>query len=89
MNANLTLANVLESTAGRFVTVTFTKKDGTLRTINGRTGVIKHLKGGKSTIDRSKYIVLYSNADDGYRCINKDTIKSIVFAGIEYTNVKG
>lgn len=71
------LSAILEASKGRFVTVSFLKLDGTKRTINGRIGVKKHLKHGKATIDRSKYVVMYSLKDRGYRCINRDTIISV------------
>ena len=57
------------------MTITFTKKDGTERTINGRLNVTKHLAGGKRTLDDS-FIIIYSMADKGYRAVNKDTINS-------------
>jgi hypothetical protein len=82
-----TLAKILESTDGKFVTVSFIKKDGTPRTITGRLGVTKYLKNGKSTVNHDKYVILYSMQDDGYRCINKDTITSVVFGGINYSKV--
>jgi hypothetical protein len=61
----------------RFFTITFYKKDGELRTINGRLGVKKHLKGGVSTLDANKFLTVYSIADKGYRAINKAAIVSI------------
>lgn len=68
------IAKMLEGTNGRFFTVTFEKKNGELRTLNGRIGVAKALKGGKSTVDTSKYLIVYENSTDGYRCVNRDRI---------------
>jgi hypothetical protein len=42
------LAIKLLNTNGKIVTVTFTKKDGSIRIMNCRLGVTKHLKGGSS-----------------------------------------
>ena len=66
------------------MTITFTKKDGTERTINGRLNVTKHLAGGKRTLDDS-FIIIYSMADKGYRAVNKGTIKSVKIDGVTIT----
>lgn len=73
-----TLAGYVEASGGKFVTVTFVKKDGTLRKLTGRMGVTKHLKGGQSTLNPEKHITVYDVQSKGYRAINKDTIQSIV-----------
>jgi hypothetical protein len=72
----------INEASNKFMTVTFVKKDGAMRTINGRMNVTKHLKGGKATIDMDKYLILYSNADKGYRAINKDTILAVSVDGV-------
>lgn len=71
------LADQLIKTTG-FVTVTFLKADGTVRKMNCRVGVTKHLKGGKSTLDASKYVTVYDMQKAAYRAINRDTIIDIV-----------
>jgi len=76
------LSKFVEQSNGKFVTVEFIKKDGSLRKINGRLGVTSALKGGKSTLDASQYITIYSMADQGYRAINKDTIQSVSIEGV-------
>ena len=78
------LDKIIESTNGRFFTVCFVKKDNTERLLTGRLGVTKHLKGGKSTIDNTKYITVYDTRAKGYRAINRDTIKFIHFQGKVY-----
>lgn len=70
------LAERLENTTG-FVTVTFVKADGTVRKMNCRMGVTKHLKGGKSTLDASKYVTVYDMTKAAYRAVNRDTILDI------------
>ena len=76
-----TFAAIAANTNGKFFTVTFKKKDGSIRIMNCRTGVTKALKGGKSTIDHDNYLVVYEMASKEYRCINKDTIMHIAVAG--------
>ena len=75
------LANIIAKSNGKIVTVTFTKKDGTLRVMTCRLGVTKHLKGGESTLDADQYITAFDMASQGYRAINKDTIVSVKASG--------
>lgn len=78
------LDTIVDSTQGRFVTVVFTKKDGTQRTLTGRLGVTKHLKGGACTVDKDKFIIIYDVVAKGYRSINRDTIISVKAQGNIY-----
>lgn len=74
-------ADLLAESNGKFVTLTFKKKDGTLRVMNCRTGVTKHLRGGACTVDTDKYLIVYDMQAKGYRSINKETIVSISITG--------
>ena len=80
------IADFIAQSKGKFITVSFIKKDGTARVLNGRTGVTKHLKGGTSTVDHDKYLVVYDTVNTGYRCINKDTIMSVTCEGLTINN---
>ena len=62
---------------GKIITVQFIKKDGSIRTLNGRIGVTKHLKGGECTLDKEKFIIMYDLKNNGYRAINKDSIINV------------
>ena len=62
---------------GRFVTVEFYKADGTLRKLNGRTGVKKHLRGGTKTVNDRDYLTVYDVVNQGYRNVAFDRIVSI------------
>ena len=79
------LADIITSSSGKFITVTFTKKDGSLRVLTGRLGVTKHLKGGVSTLNPDQYITLYDVVNKGYRAINRATIQSVKANGKEVT----
>lgn len=78
---------------GHFVTVTFIKRDGTVRVLNGRTGVAKYVKGIGMVYDPEKkgIVILYEanneaeNPSDKYRAIRLDSIISIRAKGKEYT----
>jgi hypothetical protein len=78
--------NLIKLNDNKFLTVTFIKKDNTIRTINGRVNVTKYLKGGKCTLNKEKYIILYSLKDKGYRAINKETIINIKLGKLNIFN---
>ena len=78
----LSLSTVLENTNGRFFTVEFTKKDGTVRKMNARLGVKKHLKGGACTLNREQFIIVFDMQAKGYRAINRDTILTVSCDGV-------
>jgi hypothetical protein len=80
------IADFIAQSKGKFITVNFIKKDGTTRTLNGRTGVTKHLKGGVSTVNTDKYLVVYDTINTGYRSVNKDTIVSVTCEGLTINN---
>jgi hypothetical protein len=71
------LAGDIIASNGKFVTVTFLKKDGTVRKMNCRMGVTKHLKGGESTLDADQYVTVFDMAKGAYRAINRDTIINV------------
>jgi len=62
---------------GKIMTVKFIKKDGSLRVMNCRLGVTKHLKGGSSTLNPDKFITVYDLKSEGYRAIDKDSILDV------------
>ena len=80
------IADFIAKSNGKVVSVTFIKKDGTSRVLNGRTGVTKHLKGGASTVNTDQYMVVYDTVAQGYRCVNKDTIVSVTCEGLTINN---
>ena len=77
----MTLDDIILKSGGKFVSVTFVKKDGSLRTLTGRLGVTKHLKGGVSTLDPNQYITIFDVVNKGYRAVNRETIQSVTFEG--------
>jgi hypothetical protein len=79
------ITDLIEQSNGKFISVTFIKKDGSERVLVGRLGVTKHLKGGTSTLDPAQYITIFDIQNDGYRAINRDTIRSLRIDGQEYT----
>lgn len=80
------LDDLILGSEGKILTVTFTKKDGSVRTLNGRLGVVKHLKGGTSTLNPDKFITIYDMQAQGYRAINRETIKGVTIGGVTHIN---
>lgn len=69
---------LIHSTNGKLFTVTFLKKNGTERTINGRLGVSKGVKGtGKNNGIALGYISMYDVQEKGFKMVNSRTITEL------------
>lgn len=88
MQSSKALASLIDQSNGKMITVTFIKKDGTQRTLNGRLGVKKYLKGGKLNSNTAEYINIYDVQNKGYRSINRNTIVAVRSSNIEAVAVK-
>lgn len=79
--------NILERNKGKFFSVTFTKKNGELRTINGQIGK-KRGHTGKNTVSHiDKYVTVVENLPDGkyrFRNVNLETISRLAVGGRVY-----
>lgn len=76
------LRAAIAASNGRAFTVTFIKKDGSERVMNCRTGVKKHLAGGKSTINHKENLVsVFDMQVQEYRCVNLDTVTDLTIDG--------
>ena len=63
---------------GKIFTVTYKKKDGSIRKLNGRLGVHFGKKLGKpTTSNHYQYIVVYDMQKQAYRNVNVTTVQSI------------
>lgn len=71
--------SIINNTKGKIFTVIFTKKDGTERVMNARTGVKQYLKGGELPYSPSEkgLIPVYDLQKRSYRMVNIGTIKTI------------
>jgi len=71
----------------KFFSVKFVKKDGTLRKMQCRLGVKKHLKGGELKHDPKElnHLTVFDVQKKAYRTINLNTIKELSFKGNVYT----
>jgi|APGre2960657373_1045057.scaffolds.fasta_scaffold154199_1 hypothetical protein len=62
--------------SGKFFSVVFIKKDGSIREMNCRMGVEKHLKGGVKTLT-DNYICVYDVKSEGYRSVDPEKVVSV------------
>ena len=77
---------LIKNTRGKFFTVLFTKKDGSLRTMNARLGVKAYLKGGELPYNPEEkgLIPVFDIQKHEYRMINTRTLHSIKIGNNEY-----
>ena len=77
------MLDIIENTRGKFFTVTFVKKDGTLRRMTARTGVKKGVNGkGLNFSPIAKGLkTLWACDAENFRMVNLNTILSIKFKG--------
>ena len=82
----LKLGSLLDKCSGKFVSITFYKKDGTQRRMVGRFGVKKHLRGGVNRVvnDSNSYVTIYDTESEGYRTVNLDTVIRLRANGNDY-----
>ena len=75
----MNIENVIELLGDKIFTVTFLKKDGSVRVLNGRRKVTKHLRGGELKYDpiEKGLITVYDLQSEGYRMINSQTVLEI------------
>tara|TARA_B100001250_G_C19624914_1_gene711091 strand:- start:475 stop:771 length:297 start_codon:yes stop_codon:yes gene_type:complete len=70
----------------KFFSIEFVKADGSKRTINGRLGVKKHLKGGRNCNVTlvPKHLTVYDMQKKGYRNVNLSTVKTLRVSNCTY-----
>jgi hypothetical protein len=89
----LTIRKFREFVGSGIFTVTFIKKDGTLRTMNARLGVSKYVQGTqpevtakrKATLTAQNMVGVFEMPKVQYRTINLDTIKVLSANGVTLT----
>lgn len=77
---------IRELVGNKIFSVTFEKKDGTLREMTCRLDVKKHLKGGEKTYDTeaANHLTVFDMQKKGYRTININTLKRLTVDGVSY-----
>ena len=73
------LKKFVEDMDGKFVSVDFLKIDGNKRTLTGRLGVKKFLKGGDNKVEAldRPYLTMFDVQAMGYRTVSLDTVSEI------------
>lgn len=80
----ITLQEILDKVStGKVFSANFIKKDGTERTMNCRTGVVKHVKGKGRNFDpiTANLIPVFDMNKNGYRFISFDRLNWIKIEG--------
>lgn len=83
------LQEFLVGQVGKFVGIDFVKKGGSGRSLNGRLGVRKHLRGGTNTVEAQSrpYLTLFDMKNAGYRAVNLATVARVRANGKEFAVV--
>ena len=78
--------NIIKENENKIFSVIFIKKDGTMRKMNCKRKVKKHLKGGKLAFNPivKGLLSVYDMVNKGYRFINLNTLISIKIENKEY-----
>jgi hypothetical protein len=83
---------LIQATKGKFLTVTFAKKDGTTRVMNCRLGVKAYLRGGTLPYNPNDFNLIpvwdpqaHRTTGNGYRMISVNTITALKIGANEYT----
>lgn len=74
------ISKFVRKSAGKFFTVTFVKRDGSIRKLNGRLGV------GRAPVQSGKYFVVYDVKNMGFRHVRIDGIVSLTCEGVTILN---
>ena len=84
--ARKNILNILLENKGHVFSVVFLKKDGSIRKMQCRFGVKKHLKGGKLAFNplERNLLVVFDMQKEAYRMINLETLMTINMKGTEY-----
>ena len=68
------LIQLINSTQGRFFSMTFEKKDGTITSRDCRAKDLKSLAGGEDKLAHTPYVKFYDQNSKGWRCVHPDRL---------------
>lgn len=80
------VAALIQANGSKFFGVTFIKKDGTERTLNGHVRKVQGCDGSNTTAHFEKYVTIVLNTKDKngkeqFRNVNTETIKALSIGG--------
>lgn len=84
------IATMIKNNGSKFFGVTFVKKDGTLRTLNGHVRKVEGHEGKNNASHYEKYVTIVLNEKDEkgreqFRNVNTETIVSLSIGGRKIT----
>ncbi len=83
--ARLEVARALmKTTNGTMVGLTFRKKDGSVRRLNGRLGVNRYCRTRSDANDTAKMLTVYDVQNKGYRMVSLASLTEIRMRGTFY-----
>jgi hypothetical protein len=87
----MNIQNLKRELKGRIFSATFIKKDGTIRKINCRLGVVKALRGGalKYNAEAANNLVVYDLQAKDYRTIPLDKLLTLRYNKKEVAGING
>lgn len=65
---------LIAETKGKFFSITFVKKDGTTRVINGKDKYQRLLKGGSDTVRQAGYVPFVNRNTETWASAHKDAV---------------
>lgn len=84
------IAAMIKANGSKFFGVTFVKKDGEVRTLNGHVRKVPGCTDGNTTSHIEKYVTIVLNTKDKngkeqFRNVNMETIKALSIGGRKIT----
>jgi len=76
---------LIESAKGKFFSLTFEKKDGTLRTINSKDKYLRLLKGGENNVKGAGYVSLVNRNKENWFCFQPEKVVAFKCGAVEKT----
>jgi hypothetical protein len=79
-----TVLDLVKARGTKFATVTFVKKDGSERKVNGLFRPASHIIGNakgrviSETMKANGYIPIYSVSENGWKCFHEDAVLEVV-----------
>lgn len=85
MNAKANLASLIESTKGKFFSITFVKNDGKERVANGKDLYSRLTSGGRNTVAKAGYDAFVDRNAEHWICAKGERVKHFKCGAIEHT----
>ncbi len=74
MNTSDQIDSLIAQTKGKFFSLTFVKKDGSKRVVNGKDKYLRLLKGGDNNVSGAGYVPFVDRNKGNWICAHKDSL---------------